>query len=74
LSDAIAKFLGESELSRSDVIKRMWDYIKGNNLQVLEIGSVGKGLRQGLGAKNFFAHAEGSDYGCPETCTRITAI
>lgn len=34
LSDALTKFLGESELSRSDVIKRMWDYIKGNNLQV----------------------------------------
>jgi upstream activation factor subunit UAF30 len=34
LSDALSKFLGESELSRSDVIKRMWDYIKGNNLQV----------------------------------------
>lgn len=36
LSDALVKFLGtgESELSRSDVIKRMWDYIKGNNLQV----------------------------------------
>ncbi|XP_045816372.1 upstream activation factor subunit UAF30-like [Trifolium pratense] len=33
LSDALAKFLGESELPRSDVIKRMWDYIKGNNLQ-----------------------------------------
>ncbi|WJX60805.1 hypothetical protein P8452_45966 [Trifolium repens] len=33
LSDALSKFLGESELSRSDVIKRMWDYIKGNNLQ-----------------------------------------
>ncbi|XP_004511971.1 uncharacterized protein [Cicer arietinum] len=35
LSDALVKFLGtgESELSRSDVIKRMWDYIKGNNLQ-----------------------------------------
>lgn len=36
LSDALANFLGtgESELSRADVIKRMWDYIKGNNLQV----------------------------------------
>ncbi|TXG59491.1 hypothetical protein EZV62_014064 [Acer yangbiense] len=35
LSDALAKFLGtgESELSRSDVIKRIWDYIKENNLQ-----------------------------------------
>ncbi|CAL5187928.1 unnamed protein product [Lathyrus oleraceus] len=33
LSDALTKFLGESELSRSDVIKRMWDYIKGNSLQ-----------------------------------------
>ena len=37
LSDALVNFLGtgESALSRSDVIKRMWDYIKGNNLQVL---------------------------------------
>ncbi|XP_051140191.1 upstream activation factor subunit spp27-like [Andrographis paniculata] len=35
LSDALIKFLGtgESELSRSDVVKRMWDYIKLNNLQ-----------------------------------------
>ncbi|KAJ0040045.1 hypothetical protein Pint_28115 [Pistacia integerrima] len=35
LSDALVKFLGtgESSLSRSDVIKRMWDYIKQNNLQ-----------------------------------------
>ncbi|PNY00726.1 upstream activation factor subunit spp27-like protein [Trifolium pratense] len=32
LSDALAKFLGES--ATSDVIKRKWDYIKGNNLQV----------------------------------------
>lgn len=36
LSDALVNFLGtgESALSRADVIKRMWDYIKGNNLQV----------------------------------------
>ncbi|CAI8617884.1 unnamed protein product [Vicia faba] len=33
LSDALAKFFGESELSRIEVVKRMWDYIKGNNLQ-----------------------------------------
>ncbi|KAF5736112.1 upstream activation factor subunit spp27-like [Tripterygium wilfordii] len=35
LSDALIKFLGtgESELSRTDVVKRMWDYIKENNLQ-----------------------------------------
>ncbi|XP_028779389.1 upstream activation factor subunit spp27 isoform X1 [Neltuma alba] len=35
LSDALINFLGtgENALSRSDVIKRMWDYIKGNNLQ-----------------------------------------
>ncbi|XP_027360035.1 upstream activation factor subunit spp27-like [Abrus precatorius] len=35
LSDALVNFLGtgESELSRADVIKRMWEYIKGNNLQ-----------------------------------------
>ncbi|XP_028764154.1 upstream activation factor subunit spp27-like isoform X2 [Neltuma alba] len=35
LSDALVNFLGtgENALSRSDVIKRMWDYIKGNNLQ-----------------------------------------
>lgn len=35
LSDALAEFLGtgESELPRSNVIKRIWDYIKQNNLQ-----------------------------------------
>lgn len=36
LSDDLAKFIGtgESMLSRSDVVKRMWVYIKENNLQV----------------------------------------
>ncbi|PKA57386.1 Zinc finger CCCH domain-containing protein 19 [Apostasia shenzhenica] len=35
LSDALTKFIGtgESELPRSDVVKRIWDYIKQNNLQ-----------------------------------------
>ncbi|XP_068657467.1 upstream activation factor subunit spp27-like isoform X1 [Aristolochia californica] len=35
LSDALVRFIGtgESSLSRSDVVKRMWDYIKQNNLQ-----------------------------------------
>ncbi|KAI4314933.1 hypothetical protein L6164_027792 [Bauhinia variegata] len=35
LSDALVNFLGtgESALSRVDVVKRMWDYMKGNNLQ-----------------------------------------
>ncbi|KAI3452057.1 hypothetical protein Pfo_008722 [Paulownia fortunei] len=35
LSDALMKFLGtgESALPRSDVVKRIWDYIKLNNLQ-----------------------------------------
>ncbi|XP_039054303.1 upstream activation factor subunit UAF30-like isoform X1 [Hibiscus syriacus] len=35
LSDALVKFLGtgENELTRATVIKRMWDYIKENNLQ-----------------------------------------
>lgn len=35
LSDALIKFFGtgETELSRSDVVKRFWDYIKGNKLQ-----------------------------------------
>ncbi|CDP02467.1 unnamed protein product [Coffea canephora] len=35
LSDALVKFLGtgESALPRSDVVKRIWDYIKQNNLQ-----------------------------------------
>ncbi|GFP93787.1 upstream activation factor subunit spp27, partial [Phtheirospermum japonicum] len=34
LSDALVKFLGtgESELPRSDVVKRIWDYIKLKNL------------------------------------------
>ncbi|CAN6309210.1 unnamed protein product [Urochloa humidicola] len=35
LSDDLVKFIGtgESMLSRSDVVKRMWEYIKENNLQ-----------------------------------------
>ncbi|KAL3525724.1 hypothetical protein ACH5RR_014096 [Cinchona calisaya] len=35
LSDALMKFIGtgESALPRSDVVKRIWDYIKQNNLQ-----------------------------------------
>nr|XP_009803137.1 PREDICTED: protein TRI1-like isoform X2 [Nicotiana sylvestris] len=35
LSDALIKFLGtgESELPRGNVVKRIWDYIKQNNLQ-----------------------------------------
>ncbi|XP_071703029.1 uncharacterized protein [Rutidosis leptorrhynchoides] len=35
LSDALVKFLGtgENALARSDVVKRIWDYIKQNNLQ-----------------------------------------
>ncbi|KAK4584508.1 hypothetical protein RGQ29_022293 [Quercus rubra] len=35
LSDALVKFFGtgESALSRADVVKRMWEYIKQNNLQ-----------------------------------------
>lgn len=39
LSDALVNFLGtgESALSRAEVIKRMWDYIKQNNLQVSSI-------------------------------------
>lgn len=36
LSEALVEFLGtgESELSRAEVVKRMWVYIKANNLQV----------------------------------------
>lgn len=36
LSDALVKFLdnGESSLSRADVVKRLWEYIKQNDLQV----------------------------------------
>ncbi|GAB4837961.1 hypothetical protein Ancab_027489 [Ancistrocladus abbreviatus] len=35
LSDALVKFLGtgETALSRADVVKRIWEYIKQNNLQ-----------------------------------------
>lgn len=37
LSDALIKFLGdggESSLSRADVVKRLWEYIEQNDLQV----------------------------------------
>ncbi|KAB1214671.1 Upstream activation factor subunit UAF30 [Morella rubra] len=39
LSDALVKFFGtgESTLSRADVVKRMWDYIKQNNLQQIVV-------------------------------------
>lgn len=38
ISDALVKFLGtgESALSRADVVKRIWEYIKQNNLQVYD--------------------------------------
>lgn len=43
LSDALVKFIGtgESALSRSDVVKRMWEYIKQNNLQVVLVTTLG---------------------------------
>lgn len=36
LSDALIKFLGdgESSFSRADVVKRLWEYIEQNDLQV----------------------------------------
>lgn len=36
MSEALVKFFdtGESELSRSEVVKRLWKYIKENDLQV----------------------------------------
>ena len=36
MSEALVKFLGtgESTISRSDAVKRIWDYIKQNQLQV----------------------------------------
>lgn len=42
LSEALVKFLGtgESALARSDVVKRIWDYIKQNNLQVSNITNI----------------------------------
>jgi len=33
LSDELATFIGESEKSRADVMRLVWDYIKANNLQ-----------------------------------------
>lgn len=46
LSDALVKFIGtgESALSRADVVKRMWDYIKQNNLQVVLVTTLGHKL------------------------------
>lgn len=39
LSDALVKFLGngESSLSRADVVKRLWEYIKQNDLPVCHL-------------------------------------
>ncbi|EFJ43298.1 hypothetical protein VOLCADRAFT_106876 [Volvox carteri f. nagariensis] len=33
LSEPLQKFLGEESLPRTQVVKRLWDYIKANNLQ-----------------------------------------
>ncbi|XP_038901461.1 protein TRI1-like isoform X2 [Benincasa hispida] len=47
LSDALVTFLGTGEdaLPRSDVVKRMWDYIKQNNLQIVDIFELISGLK-----------------------------
>lgn len=34
VSPALARFIGSSESSRSDAVKKIWTYIKANNLQV----------------------------------------
>ncbi|GFP79380.1 protein tri1 [Phtheirospermum japonicum] len=33
ISPALAKFLGSAEASRTDAVKKIWEYIKSNNLQ-----------------------------------------
>ena len=42
LSPDLAAVCGESELSRSQVVKKIWEYIKGNDLQV-RAGGAGVG-------------------------------
>lgn len=34
LSEELQKFTGEEKMTRSQVVKTIWDYIKANNLQV----------------------------------------
>lgn len=36
VSPALRKFLGVPEASRSDAVKKIWEHIKHNNLQVLK--------------------------------------
>ena len=33
LSPELEKFMGQNEASRAEVTKKLWDYIKSNNLQ-----------------------------------------
>ncbi|KAK4349438.1 hypothetical protein RND71_032193 [Anisodus tanguticus] len=33
ISPALGKFVGATEISRTDAVKKVWDYIKTNNLQ-----------------------------------------
>lgn len=33
VSPELAKFVGANEISRADVTKKLWEYIKSNNLQ-----------------------------------------
>ncbi len=34
LSEEMSKFMKTDRLPRTEVVKRLWDYIKANNLQV----------------------------------------
>lgn len=38
VSDALRKFGGAAHISRSGVLKIVWDYIKANDLQVVPVG------------------------------------
>ena len=46
LKSELAAFLGEKALPRTEITKRLWDYIKANNLQTkTENGKPGEGGR-----------------------------
>lgn len=53
VSQPLAKFAGESELSRASAVKKVWEYIKGQNLQVWDFYSVNLRLFCSFGSFTF---------------------
>tara|TARA_R110000868_G_scaffold258137_15_gene515473 strand:- start:4020 stop:4451 length:432 start_codon:yes stop_codon:yes gene_type:complete len=57
-SDALAKIIGEKKIAKTDAVKKLWDYIKKNNLQNKKFVSINKKLELIFGKKDAVAVSE----------------